>query len=438
MVVVEKRQKPRVYSEIDVQEKKYPCTFSGCDYRTKYSWQVKNHMRRHTGEKPYSCNFCNFRTSDCSRLIKHKRAHNLDTPFKCKICSLGFRKENGLTCHMRFVHKENDTESNSTKHMALYDESTGKWKCEICGSLFSAKSVLLIHYRTHTGERPYACGKCAYRASHRSSLRIHMNNHVDMDSKALSCQECSFRTNYYAILGQHNKQFHPKTNSCPETSAKLQNAPKRVVKHKGPWKCQICHIETGTRAQLKQHRKDHHNEQVISYMRVAYDGEKKVFNCKKCKFFSSDVNDSVQHSKKHMIRKISCNLCAYKTMSMASLNRHKAQLHGIKIAHNCPQCSFTCQSIRELNKHKKTHELSIPQLAPLLLCTKCTFSTSSQQLMASHMNCHNGVSFTCDLCNYMVYDESELILHKKFHLQSSNKKSGKNLVSKRLICKFKL
>ena len=57
--------------------------------------------------------------------------------------------------------------------------------CPFCGKSFNRSDVLAQHVRTHTGEKPYWCPYCPYRASQRTHLRIHVRRHeaVSANSK---------------------------------------------------------------------------------------------------------------------------------------------------------------------------------------------------------------------------------------------------------------
>lgn len=46
--------------------------------------------------------------------------------------------------------------------------------CHICGKGFSGKRDLIRHVRSHTGERPFQCPACHYRASIKSHMKRHM------------------------------------------------------------------------------------------------------------------------------------------------------------------------------------------------------------------------------------------------------------------------
>lgn len=46
--------------------------------------------------------------------------------------------------------------------------------CHECKKYFPFPAALSRHMRTHSGERPYPCSKCPYRAKHRFDLKKHL------------------------------------------------------------------------------------------------------------------------------------------------------------------------------------------------------------------------------------------------------------------------
>ncbi|KAM3594370.1 uncharacterized protein V6R79_006608 [Siganus canaliculatus] len=50
--------------------------------------------------------------------------------------------------------------------------------CEFCGKTFKFQSNLVVHRRSHTGEKPYKCQLCDHACSQASKLKRHMKTHL--------------------------------------------------------------------------------------------------------------------------------------------------------------------------------------------------------------------------------------------------------------------
>ena len=46
--------------------------------------------------------------------------------------------------------------------------------CSVCGKGFASNHDLLRHFRSHTGEKPFQCPACPYRAGVKNHMRRHM------------------------------------------------------------------------------------------------------------------------------------------------------------------------------------------------------------------------------------------------------------------------
>ncbi|CAH8573911.1 unnamed protein product [Schistosoma curassoni] len=79
--------------------------------------------------------------------------------------------------------------------IAMYD-SEKKYQCQWpnCQRRFCSEETLNLHYRKHTGEKPFSCALCLYNCYDRSSLNEHYQIHhakdgnIDYDSKDIHHQ----------------------------------------------------------------------------------------------------------------------------------------------------------------------------------------------------------------------------------------------------------
>jgi uncharacterized Zn-finger protein len=59
-------------------------------------------------------------------------------------------------------------------------------ECVVCKRILSCQSALKMHYRTHTGERPFRCRICVRTFSTKGNLKTHMNIHRSNDNTSLT------------------------------------------------------------------------------------------------------------------------------------------------------------------------------------------------------------------------------------------------------------
>ena len=111
----------------------------------------------------------------------------------------------------------------------------GRMCCGICKKEFRVRSEMVVHVRTHTGEKPLACSVCGKTFAHPSNLKAHERSHRGEKPYKCTYPGCGKSFAHSATLRDH------------------------ANKHTGkkPHVCSICSKGFTTKAYLKKHERNH-------------------------------------------------------------------------------------------------------------------------------------------------------------------------------------
>ena len=118
-------------------------------------------MIAHDDSKELKCNICSKVFSSKFNLRRHIRTHTGEKPFACKVCDKKF----ALKCYL-------------TLHEAIHSE-VKPFKCTICPDprFFKTKSGL-NHHMVYHYEPKYSCRFCSHKSYRKHNLKIHESTHV--------------------------------------------------------------------------------------------------------------------------------------------------------------------------------------------------------------------------------------------------------------------
>ncbi|XP_066950264.1 uncharacterized protein [Macrobrachium rosenbergii] len=317
-------------------------------------------------------------TYDTNKVLR-KRANK--SMFSCDKCRRTFSKKSLLSLHMR--------------------SHTGErpYVCSVCQKGFAQKGDLTRHSRLHTGEKPFRCDKCDRAFSHKSNLRQHYSLHNG--ERPFKCNYCGKSFTRMTVLRQHQRIHNGlkpyKCQLCskafPRRSALIQH----IRQHTGDWpfKCNACNKGFSDKNHLACHMRSHNGE--------------KPFHCQYCRKAFSDKSNMKRHEKIHILNKNECLISGnYDTSALA------------------PQKET---QLTKLDNHPDVYvDRTTIQLEPISYkCDHCLKNFTLKSNLTKHIRLHTGEQpYSCNYCSRAFSHKSNLTRHIKLHLTDQSYPRLKN------------
>ncbi|NXP17303.1 IKZF2 protein, partial [Scytalopus superciliaris] len=146
----------------------------------------------------------------------------------------------------------------------------GKLKCDVCGMVCIGPNVLMVHKRSHTGERPFHCNQCGASFTQKGNLLRHIKLHSG--EKPFKCPFCSYACRRRDALTGHLRthsdfpgrisvlQCNIVGTGCPfPLSSDLLSLLSPHPEVGKPHKCNYCGRSYKQRSSLEEHKERCHN-----------------------------------------------------------------------------------------------------------------------------------------------------------------------------------
>lgn len=424
------RAKFKTDNENKAKSKKARVQCEVCKKSVLGKFNLKVHMRLHTGEKPYCCKMCNKRFTQISGLKDHMGTHGTSN-YKCKDCGKCYSKKSTFKFHL-LKHTDMlphicercgkgfsyNYRLNRHKEKCYRDKPT-EFVCEECGLVFEERKKLRTHLRKHNYaskkksvklneplEPSIFCDLCGKMFTTKSHFSLHMRVHSGSNEKRHKCEQCKKCFYYKAALENHAKLHSGAAISyacsqCEKIFSVQSQLRKHEKTHTGnrDYKCEICHRCYATRSSLNAHIPSHKKE--------------KPYGCPHCdKFFahSSYLNAHIKsHSKQH-----TCTECGKAFAKAFNLERH-IRWHKNERMYSCEICGKTFIDMTGLKSHQYRHIGYKPHA-----CQFCEKSFTESGSLARHVRIHTGEKpYKCKVCGQCFNQSSSLKNHvKKKHNQT--------------------
>ncbi|XP_062930058.1 zinc finger protein 341-like isoform X1 [Mobula hypostoma] len=380
---------------------KLKCSY--CDKMFAKNFDLQQHIRSHTGEKPFQCIVCGRAFAQKSNVKKHMQTHkvwpagNSRTTVSMQVVAVspeskriqGENEAADVSESAEHVPRQTPDVpppdgSQEARQMLVIDSS---YQCQFCPSKFVTYFQLKSHMIQHKNQQVYKCvvKNCTQTFVKLEEFVEHIKNHDD--EITYRCHLCNkiFPSLYELGVHQYSHSLYP------------QQVPK-----KGPtfYRCSRCLSKYSTPEALEHHLQTAtHN-----------------YPCPHCQ----KVFPSERYLRRHLPVHggggvFKCQVCKKSFKTEHYLKLHLL-IHSGEKPFKCSLCSAAFNRKDKVKRHMLTHDPVKKFKCPFRVHSGCTKEFNRPDKLKAHIIAHSGIKpYKCQYCSKSFSRRAHMTEHQHSH-----------------------
>ncbi|XP_068966383.1 zinc finger protein 91-like isoform X4 [Bombus flavifrons] len=429
---------PVLGSEPDLRDLRLVHCCSKCPARFLCEKELRIHLRYHSTELAYSCQWCSYAARQPAHLLAHQKAHSTEYQERTKyLLSLYGQSQRYPPPTTACVEANNQDSNNSTPTVAWI-------VVEVTESSNNGFNSSMNNTNQRTGNQVFTCAKCPARYFKLDALEYHMTLHGS--NNRFKCTECDYSSKTAQNLVKH-QVVHRRQNEASDVTSNLSPPPDPqfgLFMRGNPNFVYPGYLRNG---RLKEKRYKCHKcpsafEKREQYrVHLTLHGAKQRYRCDTCDYSVKYYANYIQHLKKHQANaeaqasrrqfeddtitidsdNVSDNIGSIsrsgKTLKSPNNSASIMTTNGISVLNfgGAQASNQDKQSLMLLQK--KGILLSSNDEVETLRCQNCPFSTCDKDMMDAHKRRHGIERMTpsCPHCDYIPRKDENVGEHIRLH-----------------------